>query len=74
MREGHMAIPVPAVVAPPDTPTSTALSESATVDERWAAWRAKGAAHDRAVRRKMAIAVPILLVVVAVVMYVLLGR
>jgi hypothetical protein len=68
-----MAVAVPTVVAPPGTPTSTLLSESATFDERWAAWQAKGAAHDRAVRRKMAIAVPILLVVVAVAMYALLG-
>ena len=43
-------------------------------EERWAAWQAKGAAHERAVRRKMAIAVPILIVVAAIVIYVLLGR
>lgn len=48
--------------------------EAASFDERWAAWRAKGVAHDRAVRRRMAIAAPILLIVVAVVMYALLGR
>jgi hypothetical protein len=74
MREGHMAIAVPTVVAPPGTPTSTPVTDSATFDERWAAWQAKGAAHDRAVRRKMAIAAPILLVVVAVILYALLGR
>ena len=74
MREGHMAIDVPAVVALPVKPTSTPVSESATFDERWAAWQAKGAAHDGAVRRKMAIAAPTLIVVVAVVMYALLGR
>jgi small-conductance mechanosensitive channel len=51
-----------------------AVAETRSADERWAAWQAKGAAHDRAVRRKMAIAAPILLVVVAVVMYALLGR
>ena len=69
-----MAIAVPTVVAPPGTPTSASVTESATFDERWAAWQAKGAAHDRAVRQKMSIAAPILLVVVAVVMYALLGR
>jgi small-conductance mechanosensitive channel len=74
MREGHMAIAVPVVVAPPSTPPSTAVTEAAAFDERWAAWQAKGAAHERAVRRKMAIAAPILLVVAAVVMYALLGR
>ena len=69
-----MAITVSTVVAPPGTPRSTPITESATFDERWAAWLAKGAAHDRAVRRKMAIAAPVLLVIVAVVMYALLGR
>ena len=62
------------VVAPPGTPTSTPVTDSATFDERWAAWQAKGAAHDRAVRRKMAIAAPILFVVVTIVLYALLGR
>jgi len=64
-----MAIAGPTVVAPPATPTSTPVMESPTFDERWAAWQAKGAAHDRALRRKMAIGAPILLVVVVVVMY-----
>ncbi len=69
-----MAIDVPTVAAASTTPASTAVIESTTFDERWAAWQAKGVAHDRAVRRKMAIAAPIVLVVVAVVMYALLGR
>jgi hypothetical protein len=69
-----MATTVSTVVASPGTPTSTPVADSATFDERWAAWQANGAAHDRAVRRKMAIAAPILLVVVAVVFYTLLGR
>jgi hypothetical protein len=69
-----MAKTAATVVAPPGTPTSPPVTDSATFDERWAAWQAKGAAHDRAARRKMAIAAPILLVVVAVVLYALLGR
>jgi hypothetical protein len=69
-----MATTVSTVVAPPGTPTSTPVTDSATFDERWAAWQAKGAAHDRAVRRRMAFAAPILLVVVAAVIYALLGR
>ena len=69
-----MAITVSTVVAPPGTPTSIPVTESATFDERWAAWQAKGAAHDCAVRRKMAIAAPMLLIVVAVVIYALLGH
>jgi len=54
--------------------TSTAGGGSPGFDERWAAWQAKGAAHDRAVCRKMAFVAPILLLVAAVVMYALLGR
>jgi hypothetical protein len=68
-----MAIAVPTLVAPPGTLTSTPATDSATFDERWAAWQATGAAHDRGVRRKVAIAAPILVVVVAAVMYALLG-
>jgi len=45
-----------------------------SVDERWAAWEARGAAHDRAVRRKMAVAGPILIIVAAVIVYAFLGR
>ena len=69
-----MAVAVPTVAAPPQAALSTAILEGASFDERWAAWQARGAAHDRAVRRKMAIAAPILLVIAAVVFYVLLGR
>jgi hypothetical protein len=43
-----------------------------TFDQRWAAWEAKGAAHDRALRRKLAIAAPILLLIAVVVLYLLL--
>jgi hypothetical protein len=59
-------------VAAPEAPTSTPTRE-ASFDERWAAWQAKGAAHDRAVRRKMEIVAPIL-IIVAVVIYALFGR
>ena len=45
----------------------------ATFEERWAAWQARGAAHDRAVRRKVAIAIPVLAVAAAIV-YALLLR
>jgi small-conductance mechanosensitive channel len=69
-----MATDVPSVAVPPQAAISTAVPEAASFDERWAAWQAKGAAHDRAVRRKMAVAAPVLIVVAAVVIYVLLGR
>jgi hypothetical protein len=68
-----MTIDVATVAASPQAAESTKQPEPANFDERWAAWQAKGAAHDRAVRRKMAIAAPILIVVAAVV-YALLGR
>jgi hypothetical protein len=38
-------------VAPPVVTTS--------FDERWRAWQARGVAHERAVRRKMLIAAPV---------------
>ena len=47
------------------------LPDTPSFDERWAAWQARGAAHDRAVRRRMMFAVPILAIVAAV-LYVLL--
>jgi hypothetical protein len=51
------------------------IPEAATpsFEERWAAWLARGAAHDRAVRRRMMFAVPPLAIVAAV-LYVLLLR
>jgi hypothetical protein len=69
-----MATTAATVVAPPGTPTSTLVTDSATFDERWAAWQAKGAARDRAFRRKVAFAAPILILIAAVVAYALLGR
>jgi len=34
-------------------------------DARWAAWLARGAAHDRAFRRRVSIVVPVVVVVAA---------
>ena len=69
-----MAIDVPTVKAPPHAPPSTRAAESEDFAERWAAWQKKGAAHDRALHRKMAVVVPILIVVAAVIFYAVLGR
>jgi small-conductance mechanosensitive channel len=69
-----MAIDVRTVAASPQVAVSAAVPVAASFDERWAAWQAKGAAHDSAVRRKLAAAAPILIVVAAVVIYMLLGR
>lgn len=51
----------------PAVPTATSSSE-----ERWTAWLAKSAAHDRRLRRKLLIAVPIVCVVAAVMIIVFL--
>jgi hypothetical protein len=69
-----MRTDVPTIAAPPSTNTSTVGGNSPGFDERWTAWQAKGAARDRAFRRKMAFAAPIVLVVAAVVLYALFGR
>jgi small-conductance mechanosensitive channel len=69
-----MTIDLPTAAAASPAVVSATKPEAASFDERWAAWQAKGAAHERAVRRKMAIAAPILIVVAAVVIYALLGR
>jgi hypothetical protein len=67
-----MAIDVPTIPASKARVSSTA-AEAAAFDQRWAAWQAKGLAHDRAVHRRIAIVIPILLIVFAVV-YVFIGR
>ena len=68
-------IPDQAGVAPASTAIgSIAATQSADFDQRWEAWQAKGAAHDRAFRRRMAIASPFLILAAAVVIYALLGR
>jgi hypothetical protein len=69
-----MSIELAAVAAPVKVAASTVLGESAGYEERWAAWQAKGAAHERAFRRKMAYVAPVLILVAAVVLYALLGR
>jgi hypothetical protein len=44
---------------------------NSTFEERWAAWVARGAARDRAFRRRVRVAAPILAVVAAVVYFLL---
>jgi hypothetical protein len=69
-----MAIDVPPVTAPPQASPFTTGPESPDVDQRWAAWQAKGAAQDRAFRRKIRVVGPVLIVVAAAIIYALLGR
>ena len=60
-------------VAVPEAPSAlTTEREPASADERWAAWQAKGVAHDRARRRKITIAAPVLIIVAALILYALL--
>jgi len=68
-----MARPVPTVAAA-QVATSTSVPALASFEDRWAAWQAKGAAHELAVRRKMAIAAPIVIVVLAALAYLISGR
>jgi hypothetical protein len=44
---------------------------NSTFEERWAAWAARGASRDRAFRRRVSVAAPILAVVAAVVYFLL---
>lgn len=44
---------------------SAAIPSAISSEERWNAWMAKGAAHDRRLRRKLLVAVPILGIVAA---------
>jgi len=53
---------------------ATPVPDTASFDARWAEWQAKGAAQDRAFRRKVAVAAPFLIVIAAVVIYLLIGR
>jgi len=68
-----MSLQVPYVVVP-EVPAPTPLPQSSSSEERWAAWQAKGVAHERAVRRKLAFAAPIVILVAAVIVYALAGR
>jgi hypothetical protein len=70
-----MVTDVPTIAAPPVTNAATARGDSTGFHERWAATQATSTAHERTVRRKMALAASILLLLVAVVaLYALVGR
>ena len=58
-----------------DTPAAAPQTSNGelSLDQRWAAWEAKGVAQDRATRRRMARLAPVL-VVAAGILYALLGR
>jgi hypothetical protein len=54
------------VLTPQPSPLLVAIAPQSGFDERWTAWQARGAAHDRALRRRIAIAAPIVAIVGAV--------
>jgi hypothetical protein len=60
----------PAAAAHPSA-LAPALESEAAFDERWAA-EAKGAAGDRAFRRTLAVAAPIVIIIVAIIAFALL--
>jgi hypothetical protein len=66
-----MAADVSSIRAPQPR-TADPNQSQASFEERWAAWHSKGAAHDRAVRRRMIVAVPLVMVIVGLLSYVLL--
>jgi DNA-directed RNA polymerase subunit K/omega len=53
---------------------TTPATASSSFDERWEAWQAKGAAHERAFRRKLALVAPVVVIVAAAVFYALVIR
>lgn len=70
-----MTTDLAAVAAQPQAARLRTIAESPDFDERWAAWQAKGAAHERAFRRKMAVVIPILVAsAAALILYALVGR
>jgi hypothetical protein len=70
-----MSVTALPVAAPDPSTRAVQTSQPGTpgFEERWAAWQARGAARDRAVRRRMMFALPILAIVAAV-LFVLLPR
>lgn len=72
-----MALPVSASAIlqadPLDTDRLLTPSNS-TIEERWAVWQARGAAHEIAVARRARIALPLFLVLVAVTLFLMFGR
>jgi hypothetical protein len=54
-------------------PNVPAPASTSSFDERWSAWQARGAAHERAVRRRLVIAAPIVAVVAATLYFLLLA-
>ena len=67
-------MPLQPNVAPLAPAISAPAHESPGLDERWSAWQAKGAAHDRVVRRRLSLWARALVVIIGVVVYAWLER
>jgi|RhiMetdeSRZDD1v2_1073273.scaffolds.fasta_scaffold4062764_2 hypothetical protein len=65
LERSAMAVPSPSAPA-------ASHESGVSFDQRWAAWVAKGAARDRAFRRKLAVAAPIVIIIVAIIVFALL--
>jgi hypothetical protein len=55
-------------------PSSSALGLDPGAEDRWAAWLAHGAEHDRRIRRRFAVVTPVVAVVAALIAYLLLSH
>ena len=73
MPTGHSPARTPEAPAL-EAAVATIQEPSPSFDERWQAWQAKGEAHDRAVRRKLAIAAPFVALATAAIFYTLVLR
>ena len=73
MSTGHSRVRAP-IAATLNAAVETVQAVPSRFDERWEAWQAKGAAHDRAVRRKLAIVGPVVAAIAAFVLYALVIR
>lgn len=72
-----MALPVTAsaiLAANPLDSNPSLTSPNAALEASWAAWQARCAAHEVAVARRMRIALPIFVVLLAITLFVMFGR
>jgi hypothetical protein len=70
---GHMSPTVLAATVPVADVVASGLPLTPGFDQRWAAWQERGRLHDREVRRRLWIAVPVI-VVLAAIGYMMLSR
>jgi hypothetical protein len=70
-----LSVSASAIVAADPLDADRLLNPSnSTLEERWAVWQARGAAHELAVARRARVVVPILMVLLAVAMLAMFAR